>query len=76
MKKFVSFMASAAGRALRVVAGAALIAWGLLGMGGSNGYIVAAIGVLPILTGLLNICVIAPFIGGPLNGSKARASAN
>ena len=73
MNSFASFMGSAAGRVIRIVAGAALIAWGLMGIGGTNGYIVAGIGLVPIFTGLMNICLIAPFIGSPLSGAKARA---
>lgn len=71
MKAFASFMASAAGRGIRIVAGIALIAWGIFGMAGSTGYIVAAIGLLPLATGILNICIIAPIFGGPLKGSDA-----
>lgn len=71
MSAFVRFMASPAGRILRLIAGAGLIAWGLLGIGGTNGAIVAAVGVLPMLTGLFNICAIAPLLGKPLSGSKA-----
>lgn len=70
MKSFVKLMASPFGRIIRVLAGLAIIAWGLIGIGGSNGYIVAAIGILPILTGMLNICIVAPLLGSPLSGSK------
>lgn len=70
MKSFVKLMASPFGRIIRVIAGLAIIAWGLIGIGGSNGYIVAAIGILPILTGMLNICIVAPLLGSPLSGSK------
>ena len=74
MNALFRFMASAAGRILRVVAGGALIAYGLLAVGGSNGNLIAVIGVLPILTGALNICVIAPLFGKPLSGSKVLAA--
>lgn len=73
MKAFVRFMGSAAGRLLRIVTGGGVIAWGLLGIGGSDGNLVAAIGALPVLTGLLNICVVGPLFGAPLSGAKARA---
>jgi len=74
MNLFVKFMGSTAGRAIRVFAGTGLIAYGLMGVGGSNGYILAGIGVLPILTGLFNICIIGPLLGEPLSGAKARAA--
>lgn len=70
MKGFVKLMASPFGRIARVIAGAALIAWGLLGLGDTNGLIVAAIGILPIFTGLLNICIVSPLLGLPLRGSR------
>lgn len=73
MSGFIKFMASTAGRVLRVVAGLAIIAWGILGMDGTSGYIVAGIGVIPILTGVVDICAFAPLFGMPLNGAKTRA---
>lgn len=63
-------MASMWGRALRVVVGLILIWWGL-GAGTTTGTVVAVIGVIPILTGIFNICVVAPLFGGPLKGKDA-----
>jgi hypothetical protein len=73
MNPFTRFMSSAAGRAVRVLAGIALIAWGLAGLGGTAGIIVAVIGLLPLLAGLLDFCALAPLFGGPMSGSKIRA---
>jgi hypothetical protein len=70
MNQFIHFMASPAGRILRIIAGSAIIAYGLLLTGGTDGKIVAAIGLLPILTGALNVCLVGPLIGRPLSGSK------
>ncbi len=74
MNPFVSFMASTAGRIVRVVAGIALIAWGLLGLHGTAGIIVAIVGALPLLAGLFDFCVFAPLFGAPLSGPKIRAA--
>ncbi len=74
MNPFVSFMASAAGRIVRVVAGIALIAWGLMGLGGTAGIIVAIVGALPLVAGLFDFCVFAPLFGAPLSGPKIRAA--
>lgn len=74
MNAFIRFMASPAGRGLRIVAGSAIIAWGLIMVGGQSGRILAVVGLLPILTGAFNICVVGPLFGKPLSGSKARAS--
>lgn len=74
MNPFVSFMASTTGRIVRIVAGLALIAWGVLGLGGTTGLVVAIVGALPLLAGLFDFCVFAPLFGAPLSGSKIRAS--
>ncbi len=73
MNPFVRFMASPAGRITRFVAGAALIAWGLLGLGGTVGIVVAVIGAVPFLAGVFDFCVLAPLFGNPLQGRKIRA---
>lgn len=73
MNPFVQFMASGAGRALRIVAGIALIALGLLGLNGTTGVVVAVIGVVPLLAGLFDFCLFAPLFGCPLSGAKIRA---
>jgi hypothetical protein len=76
MNPFIAFMASATGRAIRIVAGTAIMAWSLLGLhaDSNTGLIITAMGALPVLTGLLNICLIAPLVGAPIAGSKALNS--
>jgi hypothetical protein len=74
MNRFVEFMALPAGRLIRVIAGIGLMVWGLLGVGGTQGYMLAGIGFLPFLTGTLNICVAAPVLGAPLRGSKVNTA--
>ncbi|MEW6027939.1 MAG: YgaP family membrane protein [Chloroflexota bacterium] len=73
MNPFVKFMASPAGRITRIVAGAALIAWGLLGLDGVTGIVVAVIGALPLVAGLFDFCVFAPLFGASMSGPKIRA---
>lgn len=73
MNPFVSFMASTAGRITRIVAGAALITWGLLGLTGVTGIVVAVIGLLPLVAGFFDFCIFAPLFGAPLSGPKIRA---
>lgn len=73
MNPFVAFMASPAGRITRILAGVALIAWGLLGLGGTTGMIVAVIGVVPMVAGVFDFCLFAPLFGAPLSGPKIRA---
>jgi hypothetical protein len=73
MNPFVKFMASAAGRIVRILAGIALIAGGLLGIHGVGGAVLAVIGLLPLVAGLFDFCVFAPVFGAPLSGPKIRA---
>jgi len=74
MNPLVTFMASTTGRIVRIVAGVALIAWGLLGLGSASGVVVAVIGAVPLLAGLLDFCVFAPLFGCPISGPKIRAA--
>jgi hypothetical protein len=70
---FVTFMASPAGRLTRIVAGAALIAPGIFRLGGTIGIVVAVVGLLPLVAGLIDICAFAPLFGAPLGGPQIRA---
>ncbi len=74
MKPFVSFTASPAGRLARIAAGLALIAWGLRGIGGTTGLVVAVVGAVPLLAGLFDVCLFAPLFGCPLSGARIRAA--
>ncbi len=56
----VKVLASTAGRLVRIVAGIALIAVGLLVQQNTTGLILAAVGLVPLLAGLLDLCVFAP----------------
>jgi Protein of unknown function (DUF2892) len=73
MNPFVKFMASTTGRIVRIAAGLGLIAWGLLGLGGSTGWIVALVGLVPLTAGVFDFCVFAPLFGNPMSGPKIRA---
>lgn len=73
MNPFCTFMASTTGRIVRIVAGIALIAWGLLGLAGTTSIVVVVIGAVPLLAGLFDFCVFAPLFGCPLSGPRIRA---
>jgi hypothetical protein len=73
MNPFIRFMASTTGRIIRIVAGLALIGWGLMSLGGTAGILVAVIGAVPLLAGLLDFCIFAPLFGNPFSGPKIRA---
>jgi hypothetical protein len=61
------FMASPVGRGIRVAAGIALIIAGLA-IGSTGGYVLAVVGVAPLLAGALNVCVLAPLLKAPFSG--------
>ena len=51
-------------RAMRVIAGIAMIAWGLLGFPGMPlGYVIASGGVVAILTGFFGFCPMCAMVG-------------
>ena len=69
---FAKFMSSGLGRGLRIVAGLALTAIGLFSVGGTGGLVLAVVGAVPLLAGILDVCLFAPLFGGPLKGAEAR----
>lgn len=68
------FMAKPIGRLIRVIAGLALILVGVLVVEGTEGWLLALVGVLPLVTGALNVCLISPLLGAPFSGKKALES--
>lgn len=69
---FAQFMSSPAGRALRVIAGIALIVIGFMVMQGTWGIVVAIIGLVPLVAGLFDVCLIGALFGAPLRGKDVR----
>ena len=70
---FARFMASPAGRAIRILAGVLLALVGLLWLGGTGGAILALVGAVPFVAGVFNFCLFAPLFGGPFLGRKLSA---
>lgn len=66
---FAIWMSRPFGRGLRIVAGIALIGVGLY-VPGLWGVVIAVVGLVPLLAGILNVCVIAPFLGVPFNARQ------
>jgi hypothetical protein len=69
------FLSSPAGRITRVAAGVAIIAVGLLAVGGTVGIILAAVGLVPLLAGVFDVCIFSALFGGPFRGAGVRACA-
>ena len=72
MKAVFRFLASSAGRVVRAVAGLALVVVGLAVVGGTIGWILAIVGLVPLLAGLFDRCVFAPLFGLPFAGPRLR----
>ncbi len=70
--KIFKFMASPAGRVLRVVIGLVLLYVGLVVMKSTAGYILGVIGIVPLLAGVFDFCVFAPLFGMPFKGKSIR----
>jgi hypothetical protein len=65
---FARFMASPLGRGGRIVLGLGLIVLGLA-VGGVIGWVIAIAGLLPVSLGVINGCILAPFLKVPFKGS-------
>ncbi len=70
---FAKFMAGQAGRLLRIVAGVALVALGLFATTSPLNYILLVLGVVFVLVGVFNVCLLAPLMGLPLRGKDVLA---
>ena len=68
----LAFLASTPGRWTRAIVGAVLIALGAI-LGGWW-WLLAAPGLLFVLVGALDVCLIAPLAGKPLRGKDFRAA--
>ena len=72
MNALFQFLASPAGRVVRIVAGLILVFAGIWWMSGIGGWIVAIIGLVPLLAGAFDRCVFAPLFGLPFTGPELR----
>ena len=71
---FARFMASPLGRGGRIVIGVALIVVGYALVGGVAGWLIAVAGLLPLTLGVINGCILAPFLRVPFKGSDLPPS--
>jgi hypothetical protein len=71
---FIAFMGSQAGRAVRIAAGLGIMALGHFTVAGTAGWVLMAVGVLPLAAGVFDFCLFAPLFGRPFGGKALRAS--
>jgi len=69
---FVRFMRSWTRRLLRIGAGARSMWYGLTQMAGTGGVALAAVGVVPIVAGVFNFCLLGPLFGVTLMGRPSK----
>ncbi len=72
----IRFMAQPSGRAARIIAGLAIMGIGLGVIGGTLGWIIAAVGLVPLLAGVINVCLVAPVIHAPFSGKDSLRAAS
>jgi hypothetical protein len=71
---FAKFMNCTTGRVVRVLAGMGLIGWGYSMEGGSWGRILIGVGLIPLVAGLFNLCLISAMLGGPISGKAVAGT--
>ena len=64
------FINSPAGRVFRVVVGVALILWGYTRLGSSAGVVLIVVGLIPLVAGVFDLCLVSALLGGPISGSR------
>lgn len=67
---FVGFMSSMTGRLARIIAGVVLIALGFA-LGGGWLWLIA-VGAVPLLAGIFDVCLFGPLFRMPFGGRAAR----
>jgi hypothetical protein len=73
MSALIEFLASTRGRGVRIIVGAVLILVGLYVIGGTAGVIVTVIGIIPVLAGAADVCLLAPLFKMPFSGKDIRS---
>lgn len=71
---FAQFVNSPVGRIARVVVGLALIGWGYTRRAESAGIVLMVVGLVPLIAGTFNLCLVSALLGGPLSGARLPKS--
>lgn len=71
---FAQFIASGWGRLMRIIVGLGLIAWGYMMRDAGTGVALMVVGLVPLLAGVFDLCLISPLLGGPLSGRRIRSA--
>ena len=71
---FARYINSPTGRITRIVAGVGLIGWGFAQSATGTGLALVAVGLVPLVTGSFDLCLISALLGGPISGKRIRGS--
>ena len=69
---FAKFINSPAGRIARLVVGIALVVWGYTLLVSVTGIFLIIIGLIPLVAGSFDLCLVSALLGGPVSGEKVR----
>ena len=69
---FARFVNSPACRIARVIAGIILIVWGYTQLDTGTGIVLIVIGLVPLVAGVFDLCLISALLGGPISGARVR----
>ena len=71
---FAKFINTPTGRIVRIIAGLVLIIWGYTQLPDTGGIVLIIIGLIPLVAGSFNLCLISALLGGTINGAKIAES--
>ncbi|MGM0385499.1 MAG: YgaP-like transmembrane domain [Actinomycetota bacterium] len=71
--KLLNFLASETGRLVRAGIGVVLLVLAFV-VGGVWMWVLGVLGVVFLLVGILDVCLLAPLFGKPLRGKEFRAA--
>jgi hypothetical protein len=69
---FARFVNSPAGRIARLVVGIGLIVLGYTQLDTAMGIVLIVIGLVPLVAGAFDLCLISALLGGPISGPRIR----
>jgi hypothetical protein len=69
---FARFVNSPAGRIARLVVGLGLVVCGYTQLHTGMGLVLIVIGLVPLVTGAFDLCLISALLGGPIRGARIR----
>jgi len=71
---FARFVNSPVGRIARLVVGIVLIIWGYTQLNTGTGIVLIVIGLVPLVAGGFDLCLISALLGGPISGASIRGT--